>query len=152
MKREMFRCACCGRYLPRDPRIKNQRFCGCKKCQQYRKNEWQRKKMACDPDYQANKKESQLAWQGKNKDYWKRYRRNHPVYVFINRQKQKERENKQRLQSCQDVSAPSADLAKKDALNSLFNDNSISYFLTPTAGSLAKKDAIIVKVVPISTG
>jgi hypothetical protein len=44
-------------------RVKNQRYCGSRTCQQAKKNKWQREKQQTDPDYQANKRESQKAWQ-----------------------------------------------------------------------------------------
>ena len=94
MKRKMFRCACCGRILPCDPRARNQHYCGRKKCQQARKNKWQRQKLANDPDYRKDKRDSQRTWREKNKGYSKKYRGLHPVYVLHNRQKQKERDKR----------------------------------------------------------
>jgi len=149
MKRETFCCACCKRYLLRNSRSRNQRYCGSKKCQQARKNEWQRRKMVCDWDYRADKKDSQQTWQKKNKDYWKKYRRKHPVYEQRNRELQKERD-RHRLSAARGPQAPSADLAKKDALSAFFNSKSNSYFLTPTDPSLAKKDALMVQIIPFS--
>ena len=60
------RCAHCGcRFIP-NPRIKNQRYCGSIQCQRARKASWQRRKLATDPDYQADKKEGQRDWQIRN--------------------------------------------------------------------------------------
>jgi hypothetical protein len=45
-----------------------------------------------------------------------------------------------------------ADLAKKDALASFFVEDTMRYFLLPAADNLAKKDMIMVKIVPIPPG
>jgi hypothetical protein len=45
-----------------------------------------------------------------------------------------------------------ADLAKKDALASVFVEDTMRYFLLPAADNLAKKDMIMVKIVPIPPG
>jgi hypothetical protein len=151
MKREMFRCACCGRYLPRDPRVRNQRYCGQKKCQQARKNLWQRRKLETDPDYRAGKQESQQVWQSKNKGYWKKYRcDNFATSVLRNRQLQKVRDQRRLKPANQDNRVPTVDLAKKDALNVFCDDNSTLYLISPVAADLAKKDALMVKIVPIT--
>ena len=150
MKREMFRCACCGQYLPRDPRVKNQRYCGQKKCQQSRKNRWQRKKLETDPDYQAGKKESQQVWQSKNKGYLQKYRQNHPASVLRNRQLQKVRDQRRSKSVNHHKRPPTVDLEKKDALNGFFNDNSTFYLVSTVDDDLEKKDALMVKILPIS--
>ena len=43
----------CRRILNPDPRVKNQRYCGEKACQRARKRQWQKEKLAVDPDYKA---------------------------------------------------------------------------------------------------
>ena len=148
MNRRMFRCSCCGRRLLSDPRVKNQRYCGMRKCQQARKNKWQRQKLLTDPDYRANKIESQQQWRQSNKGYSKQYRKKNLLYVERNRKQQKERDLRHRNvppTSC-------VSLAKKDELTSFFDDNSKEYFLYPLSSDLAKKDALMVKIVPITPG
>lgn len=152
MSRSMFQCACCGRHLLRDPRVKNQRYCGRKKCQQARKNRWQRQKMQTDPDYRANKIDSQQEWRQKNKGYSKQYRRNNLSYVERNRELQRKRDQRNRIRIDSPASTPLVNLAKKDALTSFFDDNSREYFLLPVSANLAKKDALLVKIVPITPG
>ena len=149
MGRKMRRCSCCGCYFCPDPRVQNQHYCGKKRCQQARKNKWQRQKIIIDHDYRADKKDSQDAWLDKNPNYWKRYRRRNLDYAERNRQMQRERDAKRRLASGKHLGA---DLAKKDALISFFDQDTTSYFLLPEGNNLAKKDAIMVKIVPISPG
>lgn len=92
---EKIPCCHCGRYFPPSPRQKNHLYCREKVCQQARKAAWQRKKMVSDPAYRANQKQSQADWQGRNADYWKRYRAAHPKQADRNRDLQKVR-NKRR--------------------------------------------------------
>jgi cell fate (sporulation/competence/biofilm development) regulator YmcA (YheA/YmcA/DUF963 family) len=145
VKRGTFRCACCRRILPRDPRVKNQRYCGAKTCQRARKNKWQREKQKTDPDYRLNKQDSQLAWQSKNPCYWRRYRQKKPDYCERNRRLQQIRNRvKQRPAVTQ------KHLAKMDTLERIFDDTSMIYLLSAKAGNLAKMDALPVKIIPIT--
>ena len=94
MKQLTFRCSCCRRIVPRNPRARNQRYCGAKPCQQARKNKWQRNKQQMDSDHRVNKEESQRAWSQQNPDYWKLYRELNPEYCERNRQLQRKRDFK----------------------------------------------------------
>lgn len=146
--KKIFRCACCRRIRPRNPRVKNQRHCGDKLCQQARKNKWQREKEQGDSEYRVNKKESQRAWRNRNPDYWKQYRRQHPEYCKRNRILQLQRD---RCRS--NGNAPSGDdLVKPDTLTEYLNDSTESYLLFPADANLAKLDALTVKIIPISPG
>ena len=99
MKQLTFRCSCCRRIVPRNPRAINQRYCGTKPCQQARKNKWQRNKQQMDSDHRANKEESQRTWREQNPDYWKQYRERNPEYCERNRQLQRKRDLKRRHKS-----------------------------------------------------
>ena len=144
MRQVTFRCVCCRRLRPRNPRVKNQKYCGTKSCQQARKNKWQREKQQTDPDYRANKKESQRCWQERNPDYWKQYRSNNFEYCQMNRERQKIRDLNRRCA----VDPAHSCLAKKDALEQFFYDTTESYYILPVAANLAKKDALTVKIIP----
>lgn len=145
--RKTFRCACCKRIRQRNPRVKTQRYCGDKGCQQARKNLWQREREQGDPVYRVNKRESQRAWRHRNRGYWKEYRRQHPEYCERNRRLQIRRD---RPRTGGDVSSGS--LAKPDTLMGYLNDTTESYLLFPASANLAKLDALTVKIVPISPG
>lgn len=136
MERATFRCACCRRILPKNPRVKNQRYCGSVDCQRARKRKWQREKMDTDPDYRANQRDSQRSWRQRNPDYWQRYRCNNPHYRRRNR----------RLQRARD------DLAKMDTLSRIFNDTTMTYLISPEPGNRVKMDALEVKIVPVTPG
>jgi len=141
-----FRCACCRRIVRRNSRVKNQRYCGSRTCQQARKNKWQREKQQMDPDYQTNKRESQQAWQRRNPTYWRQYRSRNKKYRERNRRMQQERDRRRRQATADD------NLAKKDALDGFFNDTTMTYFIYAGVGNLAKKDALSVKIIPITPG
>jgi len=145
VKRGTFRCACCRRILPRDPRVKNQRYCGAKTCQRARKSKWQREKQKTDPDYRINKRESQLAWQQKNPCYWQQYRKKKQGYCERNRQLQQTRD---RARSW--TATTQKHLAKMDTLGRIFDNTSMIYFISPNRGNLAKMDALPVKIIPIT--
>ena len=145
MKRATFRCACCRRILPRNSKVKNQRYCGDKACQRARKRKWQREKLEADPDHRANKRESQRAWQNKNPTYWQEYRRRNPDSGGRNRRLQRLRDRTKRQ-------GAGNDLAKKDTSTRLFNDTSIIYYISSNMGNLAKMDALPVKIITITAG
>ena len=125
---QKIRCAnpnCRRLFLP-DPRVKAQRYCSRKECQHLRKRQWQRQKIKDDPDYRDDQRDAQQCWMEQNRDYWRRYREQHPGYVKRNRLLQRERDRGRRLPR----------LAKMDAL-------SPKYFLIPQAYPfLAKKDSM----------
>lgn len=139
-----FRCACCRRIVRRNSRVKLQHYCGAQACQQARKNKWQREKLTTDPDYRANKRESQQNWQKANPAYWRKYRSRHPEYQRHNQRLQQARDHK-RSQTTADH------LAKKDTLSQYFNDTSTTYYIYAGGENLAKKDALSVKIIPITT-
>jgi len=69
-----FTCSCCHRTLPANPRNKDQRFCGQPLCQQARKTQWQRAKLASDPEYLKNQREACQTWRENHRDYWRQRR------------------------------------------------------------------------------
>lgn len=130
------RCAHCRcRFVPH-PRVKTQRFCSAKPCQQARKAQWQRDKMATDPDYQANQKDCQRSWQTRHPHYWRQYRHKRPDYCERNRLLQRHRDQKRRPRV----------LANMDASVSRTFVKPGVYHLIPEVGeSLAKMDALSMK-------
>ncbi len=74
-------CKNCRRLFKVCPQRPNQKYCSTKKCQQARKNAWQRKKMRTDRAYRQNQQDAQDQWLKNNPDYYERYRKNNPVYA-----------------------------------------------------------------------
>lgn len=130
------RCAHCGcRFVP-NPRINNQRYCRKFQCQRARKTSWQRQKLAADPDYQADKRDSQKAWLSRNPGYWQSWRARHPGYVERNRMGQGNRRNRYKNR-----------VAKMDALEPFSVIKTGSYYILPDSDELvAKMDASAKKV------
>lgn len=105
--RGRIRCAHCSCLFFPDPRVKNQRYCSSKECQRARKRLWQKEKLAHDPDYRQNRRDSNEQWRSRNPDYWKNYRLKNPEYTRRNREHQKLRDSR----------TTEGDLAKMDALS-----------------------------------
>ena len=130
------------RLLP-DPRVKHQRCCSAKPCQRARKAQWQRIKLATDPDYQANQRDSQRSWQQPHPKYWQQYRHQHAAYRARNRLLQQHRDRKRRAQP----------LAKMDVIEPVTSMQPGMYHLIPAVGEhLAKMDVLSQKchVIPIT--
>jgi hypothetical protein len=137
------RCAHCHRPFLPDPRVKTQRFCTNKACQRARKAQWQRDKLATDPDYQANQRDSQRTWQSQHPQYWRQYRQTHAAYRERNRLLQQHRDRTRRRRP----------LAKMDVLEPVTFIQPGIYHLIPAIGSaLAKMDVLSQKchVIPIT--
>ena len=90
------RCLNCHQVFRRRPQNKEQCYCSQKTCQRARKRNWELQKLASDPDYQENRKASQMAWQESHRDYWKAYRQKYPAQAERNRELQLIRNAKQR--------------------------------------------------------
>ena len=137
------RCAHCRHLFVPNPRVKVQRFCAQPSCQRARKTQWQRNKMATDPDYQANQRESQSAWRTQHPGYWRAYRQRRPDYGERNRILQRHRDYKRRPKP----------LANMDVLEPVTFIQPGMYHLIPAVGDhLAKMDALSQKcrVIPIA--
>ena len=123
--------------------VANQRYCSDPECQKTRKRNWQKKKLAKDPDYRANQAEAQRQWRSRNRGYWKEYRRRNPDYAEANRIRQKERNRRRR----------EAGIAKMDELKGKTVIRSGRYRLVPLGdGGIAKMDELIVEIGVIAEG
>lgn len=133
------RCAHCGsRFVP-NPRIKNQLYCGKPQCQRARKTSWQRQTLAAYLDYQADKRDSQRAWAGRNPEYWQNWRVRNPDYVERNRIGQESRRSRYKKR-----------VAKMDALDQISEIKTGSCFILPDRMEMvAKMDASARKVLLI---
>ena len=130
---EMIRCVCCGRLVPANVHVKNQKYCGEAACQRARKAEWQRQKLANDEQYRSDQQEAQKLWRENNPDYWRNYRDRRPDYRDRNRLLQKVRDRRRKVSV----------LAKMDASMPIPPLVDGTYYLAP---HLAKMDAFRQKV------
>ena len=144
-------CAHCQETVPANPRIKNQEYCGKPACQRARKTAWERQKIKMDPDYRANRKESQKTWIDKHPEYYKVYRKKNPQKVLQNRIRQKLRNRKRakRLQQIEGEQAASAQkIAKMDASETKKDKLLGTFWLV---SKIAKMDALAVQIVEITS-
>jgi hypothetical protein len=142
MNRKM-RCVHCRCLFVPNPRAKPQRFCANTACQRARKAQWQREKMAADPDYRANQRDCQHRWQHQHPHYWRQYRQKRTDYCERNRLLQQHRDHKRRGRP----------LAKMDASAPVSFIKPGIYHLIPAVGPhLAKMDVLSQKchVIPIT--
>jgi hypothetical protein len=147
----MERCACCGKPFRPNPRVKQQRYCSRKTCQQARRRRWQKRKLATDEDYRRNQADAQRRWRRRNPGYWRSYRLDHPEYTHCNRERQRERNMQRRVSSTQRENK-GVGIAKMDALNSRSPILSGRYKLVPEADpGIAKMDPLIVQFTVLSS-
>ena len=86
----------CGVLFVPCPQVPKQKFCSKKECQQARKREWNKKKLASDPEYREARDGAQQRWKNKNPNYWQDYRARHSEYTRKNREQQNIRNQKRR--------------------------------------------------------
>jgi hypothetical protein len=93
------RCPCCRKtFLPLGCQPE-QTVCSESACQRQRQADYRRKKLATDPNYSEACRQSARHWRKEHPDYWKQYRRRRPDSRERNRQQQKSRDRKRRLQN-----------------------------------------------------
>ena len=137
------RCAHCQCLVLPNPRGKPQRFCSNKACQRARKAQWQRDKLATDPDYRANQQDCPHRWQQQHPHYWRQYRQQRADYRERHRLLQQHRDHKRRLRP----------LAKMDVFEPVTAIQPGIYHLIPVVGPhLAKMDVLAQKchVIPMT--
>jgi hypothetical protein len=137
-------CLCCKRRFKAHPAVRDQRYCSDPDCQRTRKRRWQKEKLSRDSDYRANQAEAQRQWRGRNRDYWRQYRRKNPAYTERNRLRQRERNRGRRSGS---------GIAKMDELTGESVIRSGRYRLVPFCNpGIAKMDELLVEIAVVSKG
>ena len=91
------RCRFCRQVFQPAPYHPQQQVCGNPVCQNQRRRDYHRQKIASDPVYQQVCLESPRKWRKATPDYWKKYRQKHPEQVERNRRQQRLRDKKRRL-------------------------------------------------------
>jgi type III secretory pathway component EscR len=82
-------------------RLKHQEYCGEAECQQARKRDYQKKKMAQDAEYRQSQLNGVADWRQSQSfaQYMHDYRKSHQAYVDENRKKQRIRNQKRHNES-----------------------------------------------------
>ena len=138
------RCLFCKRPILVHPAVADQWYCSDPECQKARKRNWQKEKLAKDPDYRANQADAQRQWRSRNRGYWREYRKRHPAYKEANRIRQRERNRRRRAGS---------GIAKMDEQKGKKVIRSGRYRLVPLGrGGIAKMDELIVEIEVIPEG
>ena len=75
-----------------------QAVCGQPACQRRRRTDYHRKKLATDPEYRQVVRDSQKQWWDEHPDYQKQRRQQNPRLVESNRQRQRQRDQKRRVE------------------------------------------------------
>ena len=91
-------CLHCGKSVPSNPRIKKQKYCSEKDCQQARMRIWKNQQYKKNKRYLKKSHSDQKVWRKKYPadQYQRDYREAHPEYVIRNRELQRERNQKRR--------------------------------------------------------
>ena len=135
------RCRHCRRLVRENPRIKNQDYCGEKACQQARKNAWRRKQRAEDPEYRRGEEESREKWLANQPGYGKKKHHKQPKLQGA------------RWALAGDSTEAIAGESKRDALMEFFVGKTMKCNFYPiTSPTTLRRDALVVEIVPISTG
>ena len=145
-------CKHCGQMFSPHCFGSNQKYCNDPECRRARKRLWQKTKMANDIDYRTNQESARKAWQERNPDYMREYRKRSPEYVEKNRMQQRKR-NKLRKSSEENFSSPgnSPLIVKMDELKSHPIISAGIFRLVPVEqGNIVKMDEQIVHLVPVS--
>ena len=114
----------------------SQQVCSLPECQRRRGADYHRQKIQTDANYGETVRNSQSKWREQHRDYWKQYRKDHPEKVDRNRQQQRERDGKRRLEN----------LVKNNLALDLKTMVSEVWFVGPAAADLAKNNLASVKV------
>lgn len=131
-------CAYCRCRYQKNPRVKNQTYCGKIACQRARKRRWQRQKLATDPDYRLNQRDCMLRWRQRHPGYWQKYRRSHKSYTAQNRLLQK-------IRNLNRLGRPL--IAKMDPIKTEQSIIPGIYYILRKCRQIAKVDAIFQKVI-----
>jgi hypothetical protein len=145
-----FYCRECGKRTRTNPRLKiRQQYCGNKRCQQSRKNTWEREELIKNPFYHQRRYEQKARWRKSRPvdQYQRSYRGSHPDYVKVNREKQHLRTQNNPKQHTGDCLS---NIVKTDTLISGKLINCGLYEILPYKTSpgkrIVKTDALIVEL------
>ena len=107
-----FTCHHCGKLVPRNPRIKKQKFCSSRACQNTRRYTITKARVNKSSEYRCLRRARNKRWRNNYPahEYQKEYRKKHPEYVNRNREGQRERNKKRK-------SEPSTMIVKTYALS-----------------------------------
>ena len=145
---EEITCYCCGEEIKANPRLKGyQLYCSKAECQRARKTDWKNKKMLSDEGFRKKQIGHIKQWRREKPahQYMSSYRQDHPEYVEMNRQKQRERNSALRDQNQGKVEK----IVKVDALilsPTRTNTYQMTSFRKDCLGKIVKVDTLMVQL------
>jgi hypothetical protein len=92
------RCCSCQQSFEPSKYRPDQSFCSQPHCQRHRRAEYHRRKIETDPVYAGVVSDSRKKWRETHPDYQKTYRQSHEAAAERNRQLQRQRDSKRRVQ------------------------------------------------------
>lgn len=97
-----FTCLHCGKVVPRNPRIKNQKYCSSRECQNARRCITNKKRARRSFESRSLRQARNARWRDNfpSHQYQKEYRTRHPEYVTHNRELQRERNKRRQKYHC----------------------------------------------------
>lgn len=113
-----------------------QAVCSSKPCQNQRRAANRAEKLANDAEYREVCRDSARKWRAANKDYWKQYRARNPQSAAHNRDRQRQRDDRQRL----------LDLANNNSASSLKSFDATVWIVAPSQVHLANNNLAPSKV------
>ena len=124
------RCEFCRKWFLPDPRtFRTQKCCSDSECRKKRKAMADKNWRKNNPRYNDYRKEKIKSWAKEYPDYWKKYRKEHPVYVEKDNKRRSTRHKKGKI------------AAKQDAISQIFVEK-LKSIQENRANYAAKQDAI----------
>jgi hypothetical protein len=124
------RCSYCNQQFQPSGWHPKQAVCPHSACQQRRRADSRKQKLATDAEYRQVCRESARKWRGDHPGYWRQYRATHPQSVERNRTQQRQRDQRQRL----------LDLANSNLALDLKSSAAGVWLLGPVAEDLANNN------------
>lgn len=126
------RCRYCEQTFEPSKYQPGQMVCDRPSCQQRRRSEYRRRKLAIDSEYRQVCRDSSRKWRARNPEYWKRYRELNPDSVARNRERQQVRDRRRHL----------LDLANNNSALDLKHCAAVVWLLNAGAGDLANNNSV----------
>ena len=124
------RCPYCNSSFLASAYRPQQIVCSKPECQRRRRSDYHRKKLATDPEYFQVVRDSQKQWWDEHPDYQKQHRQQNPKLVESNRQGQRLRDRKRRVEL----------LVRNNVALDLKHSASEVWLLGPKVGNLDKNN------------
>ncbi len=130
MKAGDHQCPYCHHDFTPSPYRPQQRVCSRPKCQQSRKRDYHRRRLASDAEYREVCRDSRRKWRALHTDYQREYRHKHPDYGERNRRQQRRRDQNRHLDH----------LVKNNLAFDLKRSEHEVWLVAPEAGNLVKNN------------